>query len=348
MQLNDFHFELPTDLIARYPLETRTASKLMRVTQNEGLQHGQFADVLNMVNPGDLLVFNNTKVIPARLFGQKPSGGKVEILIERILPDGNMLAMVRASKACRDGDEFLLPMDVRFNVLGRRQQFYLLGCLSSGSVKMSAQDSVLQVIEAIGNIPLPPYMHREAEASDIERYQTVYAKHRGSVAAPTAGFHFDQALLQQLTLKQVEMGYLTLHIGAGTFAPVRVNNLAEHQMHSEYIDVSATLCQQIIAAKERGNRVISVGTTTLRALESACKTGSIQPYQGDTDIFILPGYQFKSADVLITNLHLPQSTLLMLVSAFGGHERLLEAYKTAVEQQYRFYSYGDAMWIERK
>lgn len=348
MKLNDFHFDLPAELIARYPLAERSASRLMYVNQREAdVSHKHFSDMLDLVQPGDLLVFNNTKVIPARIFGQKITGGRIEILIERIQDENHVLAMVRSSKSPKVGDEILLPLDVRFKVLGRAGQFYEFSCSSSGSVGGNDGATLLQVIEAIGEIPLPPYLHREVEESDKERYQTVYAKHEGSVAAPTAGFHFDHALLQKLKDKQVNMGYLMLHIGAGTFAPVRVDNVAEHQMHAEYISVSKELCQQIIDTKSRGNRVIAVGTTTLRALETACRSGEIAPFEGDTNIFILPGHTFKSVDALITNLHLPHSTLLMLVSAFGGYETLLHAYKQAVSERYRFYSYGDAMWIEK-
>jgi S-adenosylmethionine:tRNA ribosyltransferase-isomerase len=340
MHLDDFQFDLPPELIARYPAAKRSGSRLLRVA-HEQLSHHVFSDVLDMVNPGDLLVFNNTKVIPARIFGQKTSGGKVELLVERILDKQRILAQVRVSKPPRVGDELVFANDIRLEIRGRQDQFYELRYNQT-------DQAILDIIEAIGQIPLPPYMHREPEESDKERYQTVYAEHKGSVAAPTAGFHFDEELLASLRAKQINMGYLTLHIGAGTFAPVRVDNINEHKMHTEFIDVSAQLCDQIAATKARGNRVIAVGTTSLRALESASRSGKTEAYTGDTNIFIYPGHTFHSADAIITNLHLPHSTLLMLVAAFGGHEQIMRAYQSAVANGYHFYSYGDAMWIERQ
>lgn len=342
MRLEDFHFDLPDELIARYPAETRTNSKLMSINGKNGeISHGRFHDILQWIEPGDLLVFNDTKVIPARIFGQKTTGGQVELLIERVLDTQRVLAQVRVSKAPKIGDFLLFPNQVRLEVLGRQHQFYELRYNET-------DQSVIDVIEAIGQIPLPPYMHREPDETDKERYQTVYAKHKGSVAAPTAGLHFDQALLQALREKQVDMAYLTLHIGAGTFAPVRTDDIREHKMHAEYLQVSAELCEKILATKARGKRVIAVGTTSLRSLESASQQGYIQPFDGETAIFIYPGYEFKCVDALITNLHLPGSTLLMLVSAFAGYEHVMNAYKIAVDNQYRFYSYGDAMFMTRK
>jgi S-adenosylmethionine:tRNA ribosyltransferase-isomerase len=342
MHLNDFQFHLPPDLIARYPLAQRSASRLLcAVGTKEEFEHRQFSDLIDLVAEGDLLVFNNTKVIPARLFGQKKTGGQVEILVERVLDNQRILAQVRVSKKPRVGDALVFSGGVCFEILNRQEQFYTL--------RYNGTDrTVLDIIEAIGQIPLPPYMHRVAEESDKERYQTVYATSKGSVAAPTAGFHFDNELLQQLQAKKVGMGYLTLHIGAGTFAPVRVENILEHKMHAEYLEVSEELCEQIRETKKRGNRVIAVGTTSLRALETASQEGEIKPYYGETTIFIYPGYQFQCVDALITNLHLPGSTLLMLVSAFAGHEYMMRAYEEAVAQSYRFYSYGDAMWVESK
>lgn len=341
MRLNDFQFNLPPELIARYPLAKRSASRLLCINQStEEFIHRQFSDMIDLVEPGDLLVFNDTKVIPARLLGQKITGGLVEILVERILDDQRILAQVRVSKPPRQGDELIFADGVRLEVLGRQLQFYEL--------RYRGMDrTILNVIETLGQIPLPPYMHRQAEDSDKERYQTVYAKYKGSVAAPTAGFHFDKELLSCLKNKQVEMSYLTLHIGAGTFAPVRVDDIREHKMHAEYLDVSQELCDKVAAAKARGKRVIAVGTTSLRALESASQTGTTKPYHGDTSIFIYPGYSFRCVDALFTNLHLPGSTLLMLVAAFGGHAKMMRAYQEAVQQSYRFYSYGDAMWIEK-
>ncbi len=339
MQLSDFNFKLPPELIAKYPLATRSASRLLSLGQDGVAQSGQFTDILDLIEPGDLLVFNDTKVIPARLFGQKTTGGKLELLVERVLDDQRILAQVHVSKPPRAGDKLLFPKNIELEVLGREQQFFEL--------RYNGNDqTVLEVIEAIGQIPLPPYMHRAPDASDIERYQTVYAAHKGSVAAPTAGLHFDENLLARLREKEVDMAYLTLHIGAGTFLPVRVAELHQHKMHAEYFEVSATVCEKIKAAKARGKRVIAVGTTSLRALESASQQGMIEPFCGETSIFIYPGYTFKCVDALITNFHLPNTTLLMLVCAFAGYEPVMQAYRYAVANQYRFFSYGDAMWVE--
>lgn len=338
MQLTDFNFALPTELIARYPLAKRSESRLLCLSESGEIHHRQFYQVIDLLEPGDLLVFNDTKVIPARLFGRKTTGGQVEILVERILDDHRILAQVRVSKPPRIGDQLLFPQAIQLTVTDRRNQFYELCAAPDGP-------TILTLIEAIGQIPLPPYMQRAAEESDKERYQTIYAKYKGSVAAPTAGLHFDNELLEQLRVKNIDVGYLTLHIGAGTFAPVRAANIHEHKMHAEYLEVSAPLCAQINATKARGHRVIAVGTTSLRALETACQSGAMQPYHGETSIFIYPGYQFRSADALITNLHLPCSTLLMLVCAFGGYEKVMRAYQEATRTGYRFYSYGDAMWI---
>lgn len=339
MRLDDFNFELPSRLIARYPLASRSASRLLIVDPAEGgLSHKHFNDVVDLIHPGDLLVFNDTKVIPARLMGHKTTGGQVEVLVERILDERRMLAQLRVSKAPKMGDGLHFFPDICLEVRDRQNQFYELqynGC----------DRTILEVIESVGQIPLPPYLHRLPDESDKTRYQTVYARHKGSVAAPTAGFHFDQELLEKLCAKQVKMGYLTLHIGAGTFQPVRAQDIRQHQMHAEYLDVPAALCEQIAAVRARGNRVIAVGTTSMRALETACQSGQMAPYQGETSIFIYPGYPFRCADAMITNLHLPCSSLLMLVGAFGGHQTVMQAYREAVAQGYRFYSYGDAMWI---
>jgi S-adenosylmethionine:tRNA ribosyltransferase-isomerase len=261
------------------------------------------------------------------------------LLIERVLDNHRVLAQVRVSKPPKVGDTLLFDTTT-FEVLSREQQFYELRCHSENQ-------TVLEVIESIGKIPLPPYMHREPDESDKERYQTVYAEHKGSVAAPTAGLHFDNELLAALREKQVDMGYLTLHVGAGTFSPVRVDNLADHKMHSEYFDISDELCAQIQTAKANGKRIIAVGTTSMRALESASQSGTLKPYHGETNIFIYPGYTFQTVDALITNFHLPSSTLLMLVCAFAGYDRVMQAYRHAVDHQYRFFSYGDAMWLTR-
>lgn len=304
------------------------------------IKHHRFSELLHLIEEGDLLVFNDTKVIPARLLGQKVTGGQLEVLVERILDDRRILAQLRVSKTPHVGDYLLFPDNVRLEVVNRQNQFYELRYNDSSR-------TILEVIESIGQIPLPPYMHRMPDESDKERYQTVYARYKGSVAAPTAGFHFDNELLKKLRDKQVEMDYLTLHIGAGTFSPVRVENIREHKMHAEYLDVPLSLCEKIKATKARGKRVIAVGTTSLRALETASQSGSIEPYHGETSIFIYPGYKFRCVDALVTNLHLPCSTLLMLVCAFGGYKRVMHAYHEAVMQAYRFYSYGDAMWLSK-
>jgi S-adenosylmethionine:tRNA ribosyltransferase-isomerase len=341
MHLNDFHFVLPDPLIARYPLERRSASRLLCLNKtNDLFLHKKFYELIDLIEEGDLLVFNNTKVIPARLLGNKPTGGRVEVLLERIIDSKRVLAQIRASKSPRLGDVLLFSLNYALTVTARHQQFYELRLDDSDR-------SIFQMIECIGKIPLPPYLNREPDERDYERYQTVYAKHQGSVAAPTAGFHFDEPLLEQLKNKNVKMGELVLHIGAGTFSPVRVESIEDHQMHAEYIEVSADLCEQIRICHEQGKRVIAVGTTSLRALETASQGGVIQPYMGDTRIFIYPGFHFRCVDILITNLHLPHSTLLMLVAAFGGYQKVMQAYQEAVKHSYRFYSYGDAMWVEK-
>lgn len=338
MKLNDFHYDLPDELIARFPLEKRSASKLLCLDSKTGaIMHRQFIDLLEFLESGDLLVCNNSRVIAARLLGQKSSGGKVEILVERILDAKRILVQARASKAPKVDNVLIFANEIRFTVLARHQDLFELQC--------EDDRHVLEVIEAIGQIPIPPYFSREPDANDKERYQTVYAAEKGSVAAPTAGLHFDIELLNQLRKKGVEIGYVTLHVGAGTFASVRVDDITEHRMHAEYIEVSQTLCEQIKATKARGKRVIAVGTTTARSLETASRSGVLQPFVGDTDIFIYPGYSFQCIDGLITNFHLPCSTLLMLVCAWGGYEAVLEAYKIAVQARYRFFSYGDAMFI---
>lgn len=339
MKLSDFTFDLPPDLIARYPLPERSASRLMCVNgSDKTIEHRQFTDLAELLKPGDLLVFNDTKVIPARLFGRKKTGGQVEMLIERILDSRRVLAQLRVSKPPREGDEIVLTDTFSLRVGQRQQQFYELTYTGN-------ERTILDIIELVGEIPLPPYMHRAPDESDKQRYQTVYAREKGSVAAPTAGLHFDEPFLQTLRARQIEMAYLTLHIGAGTFAPVRTENIHEHTMHAEYIEVTQAICDQVAVTKARGGRVVCVGTTSLRALESASREGRLMPYTGETRIFIYPGYRFHCVDALVTNFHLPGSTLLMLVSAFGGYACVMRAYEEAVSRQYRFYSYGDAMFL---
>ena len=340
MNLTDFQFDIPRELIAQYPTDERGASRLLALEGLSGeLQDLQFSNLLSLLSPGDLLVFNNTKVIPARLLGKKESGGKVEVLVERILDQHRVLAHVRSSKSPGVGRHLLLEENLDVEVMGRQDSLFEL--FFHGDV------GVIDLLEHYGRLPLPPYIEREVGTADIERYQTVYAEHIGAVAAPTAGLHFNQTMLDSLLSLGIETGQVTLHVGAGTFQPVRVKNIKTHQMHSEWINVSEKVCEQIESARERGGRVIAVGTTSVRAIESASTSGDIAPFMGETDIFIYPGYQFKYVDAMITNFHLSESTLLMLVSAFSGRENILAAYQHAIEQQYRFFSYGDAMFLTR-
>ncbi len=341
MQLSDFHYYLPPELIASEPLAERSASRLLIVNGQTGqLCDGRFTDIVSLIQPEDLLVFNNTRVIPARLHGQKSSGGKVEVLVERILDSHHVLAHVRASKAPKAGTRLLLEAKLAAEVVGREGDLFL--------VRFLAIEPVLALLEQYGHIPLPPYIERADTLADRERYQTVFAQKPGAVAAPTAGLHFDKALLQTLNAKGVASTEVTLHVGAGTFQPVRVQDLTQHVMHAEYVEVSADTCAAIAACKARGGRVIAVGTTSVRSLESAAKTGALQPYQGDTRLFITPGYAFQVVDAMITNFHLPESTLLMLVSAFAGFDTIHHAYQHAVAQRYRFFSYGDAMFLTKQ
>jgi len=343
MQRADFHFELPDELIARYPSEQRSDCRLLCVDGQSGaLAHRRFPDLLDLLEPGDLLVFNDTRVIPARLHGHKASGGKVEMLLERPLDSHRGLAHIRSSKSPKPGTELIFEGDIHAVVEGRRDALFELRFL--GDTPMIA------LLEKHGHMPLPPYITREDELSDRERYQTVYARRDGAVAAPTAGLHFDQPLLDALAEKGINSAFVTLHVGAGTFQPVRVDNILEHHMHSEWIEVTDSTCQQIRETQAAGKRVIAVGTTSVRCLESACmksSDGQIAPFSGDTDIFIYPGYEWRCVDALITNFHLPESTLLMLVSAFAGYEHIMQAYRTAVEKRYAFFSYGDAMLLTR-
>ena len=340
MQVKDFSFELPEQLIARFPKTERSSSRLLAMDKNSGeLSHHIFKDLADFLQSGDLLVFNNTKVIPARLFGQKASGGKVEVLVERMLDNKRFLAHVRASKAPKPGTELLLEGSARVMMNQRHDELFEL--------EVMGDEPVLEMLERLGHMPLPPYIDRPDTEEDKARYQTVYNEKPGAVAAPTAGLHFDQPLLDKLKAKGVEFAYVTLHVGAGTFQPVRVDNVLEHKMHAEYIEVSEQVVDAIAACKTRGGRVVAVGTTSVRSLESAAQQGGgkLIAYNGDTQIFIYPGYDFKVIDALITNFHLPESTLIMLVSAFSSREHVMNAYETAIAEQYRFYSYGDAMFI---
>ncbi|MFO4681099.1 tRNA preQ1(34) S-adenosylmethionine ribosyltransferase-isomerase QueA [Vibrio cholerae] len=348
MQVSDFHFELPDELIARYPKAERTASRLLQLDGNSGqLVDGTFKDVLELVEPGDLLVFNNTRVIPARMFGRKASGGKLEVLVERMLDEHTILAHVRSSKPPKPGTELYLGENDEFHAVMQARHDTLF------EIRFTAETVVLDILNQIGHMPLPPYIDRPDEETDKERYQTVYNQKPGAVAAPTAGLHFDQALLEQIQAKGVELAYVTLHVGAGTFQPVRVDNIHDHHMHAEYVEVPQEVVDAIAATKARGGRVVAVGTTSVRSLESAAqdalqKGSELKPFFGDTEIFIFPGYQYQLVDCLITNFHLPESTLIMLVSAFAGYEHTMAAYEHAVKEQYRFFSYGDAMFIRKQ
>lgn len=342
MQRADFAYELPEELIARYPSEQRSDCRLLCADDDGWLEHRRFPELLGMLEPGDLLVFNDTRVIPARLHGHKTSGGRVEMLLERPLDAHRGLAHLRASKAPRPGTEIVFEGGVRAVVEARREALFEL--------RFSGETPMIELLERHGHMPLPPYITREDEWSDRERYQTVYARHDGAVAAPTAGLHFDRPLLDALAEKGVESAFVTLHVGAGTFQPVRADDIRDHEMHSEWIEVSEAVCEQVRAARARGNRVIAVGTTSVRCLESAClksDDGEIAPYSGETDIFIYPGYDWRVVDALITNFHLPESTLLMLVSSFAGYETVMAAYREAVHEEYAFFSYGDAMFLTR-
>ena len=344
MKLSDFDFELPESLIARYPMEQRSASRLLGLDGQTGaVDHLHFTDIVSMLNPGDLLVFNNTRVIPARLMGKKASGGKVEVLVERMLDDNRVLAHVRSSKSPKVDSLLILEEVVQVKMLGRQDALFELEFLTD--------KPVLDVLEEYGHMPLPPYIDRPDEDSDKERYQTVYNDKPGAVAAPTAGLHFDDEILKQLTDKGVKLAFVTLHVGAGTFQPVRVDNILEHQMHAEYAEVPQDVVDAIVHTKAAGKRVVAVGTTSVRSLESAAQASlakgeALQPFYADTEIFIYPGYQFQIVDAMLTNFHLPESTLLMLISAFAGRDHVMAAYQQAIEQQYRFFSYGDAMFIQ--
>ncbi|MBM2608763.1 tRNA preQ1(34) S-adenosylmethionine ribosyltransferase-isomerase QueA [Pasteurella multocida] len=355
MRVSDFYFDLPDELIARYPKPERTASRLLQLNGENGeITHRTFADVLDQIHEGDLLIFNNTRVIPARMFGRKASGGKVEVLVERILSDTRFLAHVRSSKAPKEGAELWLGEDklgehhgVKMIMVARHDTLFELEIAQK-------QTALLDVLQQIGHMPLPPYIDRPDEEADKERYQTVYNKVPGAVAAPTAGLHFDDALLVQLKAKGVNFAFVTLHVGAGTFQPVRVEQIEDHKMHAEYVEVSQEVCDAIIATKQAGKRVIAVGTTSVRSVESAAlateekgEHALITPYFSDTSIFIYPGKTFRVVDCLITNFHLPESTLIMLVSAFAGYRYTMQAYQSAVENRYRFFSYGDAMFISK-
>ena len=337
MKRSDFHFDLPQGLIAQQPLDRRSDSRLLHLPREQGaVTDRQFRDLPGLLNEGDLLVFNNTRVIPARLFGRKETGGRVEVMLERLLSERECLAQLRVSKPVHAGGRILLEDGSQLEVIGRQGSFFHLRAPVSG---------LSETLEALGHMPLPPYITRADSAADRERYQTVYSSKPGAVAAPTAGLHFEQATLDAIDRRGVQRVEVTLHVGAGTFQPVRCEDVEQHRMHAEYLEVSAAVCEAVQRTRGRGGRVIAVGTTAVRSLETAAAAGTLEPYAGDSRIFIYPGYDFRVIDGLVTNFHLPESTLLMLVSALAGRERVLQAYRHAVRQQYRFFSYGDAMLV---
>ncbi|MHA7815651.1 MAG: tRNA preQ1(34) S-adenosylmethionine ribosyltransferase-isomerase QueA [Pseudohaliea sp.] len=344
MQRDDFSYHLPEELIAQRPLADRAASRLLCLDGTSGtLVHRQFRDLPSLLQPEDLLVFNNTRVLPARLWGRKGTGGRVEVLVERLRGDDEALVHLRASKPSAAGTVIHLAADRDaepggecLEVLGREGDLYRVAAPGK---------PVTQLLAELGHMPLPPYIERADDAADRERYQTVYASRDGSVAAPTAGLHFDEALFAALDERGIARAEVTLHVGAGTFQPVRAEAIEDHVMHAEYLEVGEDACAAIAAARNRGGRVVAVGTTAVRSLETAAANGEFAPYRGDTRLFIYPGYRFRCVDAMVTNFHLPESTLLMLVSAFAGRETVLAAYEAAVAERYRFFSYGDAMFL---
>lgn len=339
MRLSDFHYQLPEELIAQYPAEERSASRLLTLNGQSGALADQvFSDLPGLLNSNDLLVFNDTRVMAARLYGKKETGGKVEILLERLLAPGRALAHVKASKSPAAGSRIKVG-DEWLRIVGREDDLFVL----------DAPDVDFSVLmETHGHMPLPPYIRRDDEQFDESRYQTVYANRPGAVAAPTAGLHFDEPMMQNIASMGIKTARVTLHVGAGTFQPVRVDDIRQHSMHKEWVEVDAAVCRQIEQTRHQGGRVVAVGTTSVRSLESAAASGEVMPFRGDTRLFITPGYDFKVVDAMLTNFHLPESTLLMLVAAFAGHQNVMQAYAHAVQQKYRFFSYGDAMFITRQ
>lgn len=336
MRRADFHYHLPAGLIAQVPLPQRAASRLLCLDGASGaVMDEQFARLPLLLKAGDLLVFNDTRVIPARLYGTKPTGGRVEMLVERLVSERVALAHLRASKSPAAGTAIRLDGGPEIRVVQRHDTLY----------ELAFPEPVLTILDAIGHLPLPPYIDRPDDAADAQRYQTVYARHPGAVAAPTAGLHFDEGLLAQLREGGVDMTYITLHVGAGTFQPVRAERIEDHRMHAERVMVSEEVCERVRVARAGGGRVVAVGTTAVRSLETAAQGGKLAPYSGETRLFVYPGYKFRAVDALITNFHLPESTLLMLVCAFGGHQHVMNAYRHAVDHGYRFFSYGDAMFV---
>jgi S-adenosylmethionine:tRNA ribosyltransferase-isomerase len=338
MQLSDFNFDLPEELIARYPLETRSSSRLLCVSKQTGdVSHQNFIDLLDLLKPNDLLILNNTRVIPARLFGQKKTGGKVELLIERILSPTQALTHLRTSKSLKEGTEILFANDVVGILEEKQEEFW----------QIRFNQDVLDILYAQGEIPLPHYFKRTVEESDKTRYQTVFAEKEGAVAAPTAGLHFDDNMFAALKEKNIKTAFVTLHVGAGTFKPIRVEDFTQHKMHYEWMKIEEETCRLIKETKQLDGRIIAVGTTSVRSLESMMsKHNEVKAFEGDTNLFIYPGFKFKLVDAIITNFHLPKTSLLLLISAFASKDIILNAYQQAIKEQYRFFSYGDAMFID--
>jgi len=343
MKTREFQYQLPQQLIAQKPCDIRSQSRLLHYARKQQkINHLQFRDIVDLIHAEDLLVFNNTRVIPARMYGYKETGGKVEILVERLINNQTCLAHIKASKTPKPGNRITLSDEDKklvftVTVEGRDDDLFILSS--------NANQTMADIMENIGHMPLPPYISRDDTVEDFSRYQTVYAKAPGAVAAPTAGLHFDQTLLKKLESKGVNSAYVTLHVGAGTFQPVRSESIEDHKMHFEYLEVPQKTVDKCLQTRKNGGRIIAVGTTTVRSLETASQKGQLDTYHGETDIFIYPGYQFKSVDALITNFHLPESTLLMLISAFAGKDEMMRCYAEAVAEEYRFFSYGDAMFI---
>ena len=336
MKLSDFDFDLPQSLIAQYPSSNRTDSRLL--VRNNELIDSHFSQLGSFLKPNDLLILNDTRVIPARLFGNKESGGKVEVLVERLIDEFKAVVMIKSSRAPKVGSLIILENNTRFKVIDKNEAMYTVNFES---------EKILKILDEIGHIPLPPYIERGDSVEDSKRYQTVYAKNDGAVAAPTAGLHFDDLLLSNLKTQGIDHAFVTLHVGAGTFQPVKVDDIETHKMHSEYYEISQTTVDKIILAKKNRGRIIAVGTTAVRTLESASKLGDLKSQKGETDIFIYPGFKFQIVDAMITNFHLPKSSLLMLVSAFIGFDEMHQTYEHAINQGYRFFSYGDAMFLEK-
>jgi len=338
MLRSDFHFDLPDDLIAQHPAARRAGSRLLCLDRDSGaIRDRMFTDFEGLLRPGDLLVLNNTRVVPARFHGHKHSGGRLEVMVDRVLDRSRVLAQIRCSRSPKVGSGLRLDCGIDIEVLARHDDLFEL--------RFDDPRPALELMEAYGQVPLPPYIVRSPDDSDRERYQTVFARHQGAVAAPTAGLHFDQPMLDRIASTGIAIGQVTLHVGSGTFAPMRTEQLDQHQMHSEWFEVDEPLCQQVDQTRTAGGRVVAVGTTVVRSLEAAAADGRLRPFRGETSIFIKPGYQFRVVDALLTNFHLSESTLLMLVCAFAGYQPVMNAYRHAVQQRYRFFSYGDAMFL---